>query len=141
MSKIINYKKCRLFFEQAFRKAGVPSAIYSYIINGLIETSLRGVDSHGIRLMPHYVKAFQNGRINKNPKFKFKKTSSTTIIMDADHSYGIAAGNLAMEKAIKMAKKAGIGAVAVKNSSHFGAAAIYSLLAARNNMMNQIRTT
>lgn len=135
MNKIIDYKKCRLFFEQVFKKAGVPGRISSYVINGLIETSLRGVDSHGVRLMPHYIKVFQNRRINKNPKFKFKKTSSSVLIMDADHSYGIAAGNIAMEKAIKIAKRTGIGAVAVKNSSHFGAAAIYSLLAAKNNMI------
>ena len=32
---------------------------------GLSETSLRGVDSHGIRLLPHYVRALKSGRINE----------------------------------------------------------------------------
>jgi len=133
--KIIDYKQCEIFFTQVFKKIGVPVSIYRPVIDGLIETSLRGVDSHGIRLMPHYVKGCLNGRINIKPKFKFKKTSFSTAIMDADHSLGIAAGRAGMEKAIKMAKKSGIAAVAVKNSSHFGAAAIYSLMAANSNMI------
>lgn len=123
-----------------FQKIKVNKNIYLQVVDGLIETSLRGVDSHGIRLIPHYIRATIIGRINPNPKFKFKKTSQTTILMDADHTYGITAGVIAMIKAIKMAKKSGVGIVVVKNSSHFGAAGIYTLLAARNNMIGRAMT-
>lgn len=133
--KLIRPENISIFFNVIFKKIAVSKRISRYVVDGLIETSLRGVDSHGIRLMPHYVRAFQVGRINKNPKFSFKKTGYSTMLMDADHTFGITAGNIAMRKAINLAKKSGAGAIAVKNSSHFGAAAIYSLLAARKDMI------
>lgn len=134
-NQVVYEKDIRAFFIAIFKKIGVKKSIYIYVIEGLIETSLRGVDSHGIRLMPHYIKAVLLGRINKNPKMSFMKTCLSTVVMDADHTFGIAAGNIAMQKAIAMARKSGICAIAVKNSTHFGAAAIYSLLAARNGMI------
>lgn len=128
-------KDIKSFFVTVCKKVGIPKNIYAPVIDGLIKTSLRGVDSHGIRLMPHYIRAVQIGRINKNPNISLQKTSLSTSVIDADHTFGITAGNIAMKQAIKIAKKTGISAVAVKNSTHFGAAAIYSLLAARNNMI------
>ena len=47
-------------------------------VNGLIHASLRGVDSHGVRLFFHYLNGLNNGRINPNPKFKFEQTSPST---------------------------------------------------------------
>lgn len=54
--------------------------------------------------------------------------------MNADDSFGITASTIAMSQAIKLAKKVGVGVVVVKNSSHFGAAGIYGLMAASANM-------
>ena len=41
---------------------------------GLCETSLRGVDSHGIRLLNHYVLSAVKGRKNPKPNYKFYKS-------------------------------------------------------------------
>lgn len=131
----ISDKNLRRFGYAVFDSVGIPKKIYKTVVDGLVGTSLRGVDSHGVRLMPHYIRAAIIGRINKNPKFSFEKTGLSTGILDADNGYGIAAGTEAMKVAIKLAKRTGMGGVAVKNSSHFGAAAIYSILAAKNSMI------
>lgn len=131
----ISHNYFRKIGYKIFKKIGVQSEFYKPVVDGLIQTSLRGVDSHGIRLLPHYVRSVRIGRIKKNPRFSLKKTSETTIIMDADHGLGIAAGVEAMSTAVSLARKSGIGAVAVKNSTHFGAAALYSLIAAKKNMI------
>lgn len=123
------------FFIAAFEKAGVPEEQYKPMLEALIETSLRGVDSHGLLLIPNYIRNFLYGRVNKKPRMQFKQTAPGTGIFDADHTFGVLAGLKAMEKAVELAKKNGIGAVAVINSSHFAAAGIYGLLAARNNMI------
>lgn len=131
----ISDKNLRRFGYAVFEAVGIPKKTYEIVVDSLVETSLRGVDSHGMRLIPHYIRAAIIGRINKNPKLSFKKTGSSTGILDADNGYGIAAGTEAMKIAIKLARRTGMGGVAVKNSSHFSAAAIYSLLAAKNNMI------
>lgn len=125
----------RSFFKDVFRKIKCPPELYEPVIEGLIETSLRGVDCHGIRLVPHYIEAALLGRINLAPKFVFRKTSPTTALLDADHTFGIAAASQGMNKAIELAEQFGVGCVVVSNSTHFGAAAIYALMAARHDMI------
>ena len=101
---------------------------------GLSETSLRGVDSHGIRLLPHYINALINGRINGDPKFKIKDTFPCLIGLDADNGFGHAAGFKSIDIGIDIANKFGICAISVFNSSHPGAMASFSLRAARKGL-------
>ena len=117
------------------KKIGVENFIASSVSKGLVQASLRGVDSHGIRLLPHYYKVLNNGRLNKTPSFKFFQNHDSVAVLNADHSPGHASGRVAMKKALKIAKKTGIGAVSVKNSSHFGAAAFFGLMAAKKDMI------
>jgi len=125
----------RSFIKGVLLKAKVRDDIAIQVMEGLVQTSLRGVDSHGIRLLPHYLKAVKAGRINPDPKYKFKKTSLSTGLLNADHTFGHAAGMEAVKLAIGLAKEAGTGNVAVYNSTHFGAAAYYALEIAKNDML------
>jgi LDH2 family malate/lactate/ureidoglycolate dehydrogenase len=132
---VTRHETLRLFFAEALRTSGVEEQEAFFVIEGLIQTSLRGVDSHGIRLFPHYVRAVNAGRINKRPQYTFNKTASSVGILDADHAFGHAAGARAMREAIALAKTHGISAVGVCNSTHFGAAAYYGLMAAEQDMI------
>ncbi len=123
------------FIIEVLLKVSVREDVAEYVAEGLMQTSLRGVDSHGIRLLPHYLEAVKKGRINPNPNYKFKKTSPSTGTFDADHTFGHAAGMEAAKKAVQLAKKAGTGHIAVYNSSHFGAAAYYALEIAKHDMI------
>lgn len=131
----IQANKLKKFFLGILSHLNVDKNVAYHLIEGLIQTSLRGVDSHGIRLFPHYIRALEAGRINGSPNYKFEKTSLSTGKLDADHTFGHAAGAEGMQRAIKLAKEAGIGSVAVYNSSHFGAAAYYALMAAKRDMI------
>jgi len=116
-------------------KEQVESFSAQSVADGLVHASTRGVDSHGIRLFPHYLKAVKGGRINRNPRFDFKKTTATTGILDADNAYGHAAGMKAVHEVIQLAGESGMGSVSVKNSSHFGAASFFGLEIAKHNML------
>ncbi|MDH5356566.1 MAG: Ldh family oxidoreductase, partial [Gammaproteobacteria bacterium] len=107
----------------------------SIVSKSLVETSLRGVDSHGIRLLPHYVKTLKGGRVNGQPQIKFSSLAMSTGTVDADNGFGQVAGFRAIDEAIKIADKCGIAAVTVINSSHFGAAGSYTLAAAERGFI------
>lgn len=123
------------FMRKILRKAGVDEDVACRVTEGLVQTSLRGVDSHGVRLFPHYIASVKGGRINPRPDYKFVKTSASTGKLDADHTFGHAAGMEAVRRAIELAKGAGCGHVAVFNSTHFGAAAYYTLEIAKHDMI------
>lgn len=123
------------FFGAAFSKLACPPSIAEPTAHALVEASLRGVDSHGVRLAPHYLAAAVSGRINLTPVMTCERTSATTALWNADHTYGTAAASEAMKQSIEMATESGMGCTAVGNSSHFGAAAIYALMAAEQGMI------
>jgi ureidoglycolate dehydrogenase (NAD+) len=131
----LNSKKIKILIKETFKSLCVNEKIAELVAEGLINTSLRGIDTHGIRLLPHYVKAIELGRLNPKPDIKFNETSKSTGILDADHTLGYAAGVLAMERAIELAESSGAGFVSVKNSSHCGALAYPSLKASEKDML------
>src|SRR3954469_19616143 len=73
-----------------------------HVAASLVETSLRGVDSHGINLFPYYVSAVEGGRINRSPSFAVKRDRPSAATLDADHGFGHHAGAAAMDLAIAM---------------------------------------
>ncbi|MFH0771700.1 MAG: Ldh family oxidoreductase [Candidatus Omnitrophota bacterium] len=131
----ISAEELKRFAKIVLLRTGVREDVADYVSEGLVQTSLRGVDSHGIRLLPHYLAAVKGGRINPNPHYKFKKTFASAGILDADHTFGHAAGMEAVKKAMEIANDAGTAHIAVCNSTHFGAAAYYALEIAKNDMI------
>ena len=123
------------FAKSVTEALGARSDVAHHVAEGLVQTSLRGVDSHGIRLLPHYLQALKNGRLNSHPHYRFERTAPAVGRLDGDHTFGHAAGSEGIKHAVNLAKEAGMGAVAVYNSSHFGAAAYYALQAAKQGFI------
>ena len=96
---------------------------------------LHGVDSHGIALLPLYARLRSEGRINFQPKLRVLRESAVTALLDADNGLGQLGGTMAMLRAIENAKTSGVGATAVRNSNHFGAAGAYAMLGAEAGLV------
>ena len=131
----IDYKKLLSFTYKIFRKVKLDEFSATTVSHGICEASLRGVDSHGIKLFPHYVKSSITGRKNPKPKFKFYKKFDSAYLLDAKNGFGLAAGAKAIEKGMQVANKKGICMIGVKNSSHPGALASIALPAARKGFI------
>lgn len=120
----------RGFVGRVLAAAGADAFSVEATVRALVGASLRGVDSHGVRLLPHYVKVLRGGRVKGTPQMRFEARAAAVGRLDADHALGTAAGYRAMDEAVKLAEVAGVGAVSVSNSSHFAAAGAYALAAA-----------
>ena len=72
--KKIKYTALDLFHRQVLEKIGLDAYSLDAVATGLCETSLRGVDSHGVRLLPHYVNSANSGRKNPKPEYKVHRT-------------------------------------------------------------------
>lgn len=119
--------------KEVLKSKGVNNESLTHCVDSLVQTSLRGVDSHGINLFPHYCRAVDGGRINKNPSFTIEKKAVSAAILHADHGFGHHSGAAAMDYAIKQAKETGMCAIGVIDSSHYGAAAYFALRAAEQD--------
>ena len=97
----VSSEKLSVFIKSVLLKARVREDVAEYVTEGLVQTSLRGVDSHGVRLLPHYMKGVKGGRINPNPNYKFIQTFPSTGLLDADHTFGHAAGMEAVKRVVE----------------------------------------
>ena len=61
-------------------------------------------------------------------------------MLDGDDGMGYVVGRAAMERAIELAEQFSIGAVGVKHSNHFGAAALFARMAAEKGMIGIVMT-
>lgn len=131
----ISYQELLEKTKRKLIDAGLSDYHAELTSEAICSASLRGTDSHGIRLLPHYLEAIKSGRINPKAEFEFTKTSLSTGMLDARHGMAHAAVAIAMDHAIALAEEAGCGFVAVKNSNHCGAMAYYGLRAAKKDMI------
>jgi len=75
------------------------------------------------------------GLANPSGKIEIIKGKNCSAVIDAKDCLGHISSYRAMCLAIKKARKFSIGAVSVKNSNHFGEAALYPLIAVENDMI------
>ncbi|RPI46454.1 MAG: Ldh family oxidoreductase [Betaproteobacteria bacterium] len=104
----------------------------------MTETDLRGVDSHGISMLPSYEQQIGLGQVNVRPLFKTKRETPTMALIDADASIGHPAAHHGMNLAVDKALKTGVGVVSVVNSNHFGAAGCYSKIASERGCIGMV---
>ena len=109
----------------ALRSLGVPRRDAATIARSLVQTSLWGVDSHGIARLGHYFARLKAGSITARPRIHVGRTGPCTAQIDGDHGHGIVVCHRATDTAINLARKNGLAAVGVANSSHCGAMAVY----------------
>ena len=131
MGKKIQPAELRRFTEQVLQAAGAGREEAGIASAGLVEANLCGVDSHGIRMLPGIIKLIRNGKVN--PKGRIQTIKDTPVIahVDAGLALGSVVGVHSMKLAAQKAKISGIGFVLVRNSTHWGRAANYAALAAR----------
>lgn len=119
------------FCRDAFAAIGADAATADAATLAMLHGTRLGVDSHGVRLLPHYLQALEAGRLNKTPEPRRVGGTGAVEVLDADNAHGALGTYQAMDRAIDLARDFGLGAVAVRNSSHFGPAGAYSIEAAR----------
>ncbi len=126
--------------REVFEACGVPSEVAHVTARHLIAADLRGIDTHGIVRLPLYVSRIRKGLIDAKAMPSFVRESATTGVMDGHNALGQYVANRAMRRAIEKARDHDLGAITVRHSNHYGAAAEYSLLAAEEGMIG-ITTT
>ena len=132
----VDFEVMESFMKDCLVKSGVPEADAEIVSDVLIESDKRGIDSHGIgRLKPIYIDRIDWGILNPVTKVDVVKETPTTAVLDGNNGMGHVVGKQAMQMAIDKAKENGLGMVAVRNSTHYGIAGYYSLMACENGMI------
>ncbi|MFW9852889.1 MAG: Ldh family oxidoreductase [Candidatus Thorarchaeota archaeon] len=130
----IDYNKLHNFMKDVFIGLGYPEEEAQVSADVLIEADLRGIQSHGIQRLKYYYVRVKSGQHLTN-KYEVIKNNDATAVIDGHHGNGHYISYKAMNMAIKKAKKYGIGMVVVRNSTHYGIAGYYPLMAIKEGCL------
>ncbi|SFG73318.1 Malate/lactate/ureidoglycolate dehydrogenase, LDH2 family [Palleronia marisminoris] len=130
--------KLERFCKDVLRASGADAQSADAAARAMLHASLYGVDSHGVRLLPHYDRVIRGGRVNGAPNMAFQRTSGAAGLLNADDAHGARAGYAAVDHVCDLAAEQGIGAVGIRNSSHFGAAGAYAVAITQRGMMGVV---
>jgi ureidoglycolate dehydrogenase (NAD+) len=125
----------RRWAARCFAASGMPEADATLLAESLVQTTLWGIDSHGVSLLPHYLERLLNGSVRARPDIRILRNSPATAVVEADQGQGIVVAHRAVREAIAIAREQGVAAVGVRNASHCGAVGLYSRVAAREGMV------
>ena len=121
--------------RDAFVALGVPQDDAAICVDVLISSDLRGIESHGIGRLKYYCDRIRLGIQFPVTSLEIVRETETTVVIDGHHGMGHVIAYRAMRMAMHKATKYGLGAAAVRNSTHFGIAGYYPLMAASEGMM------
>ena len=137
----IDFETLERFMREVFEKSGVPAADAAICADVLITADKLGIDSHGIgRLKPIYYDRIKAGIQQPVTRFEIVRESPTTAVIDGHDGMGQVIARQAMQLAIDKAKQYGMGMTAVRNSTHYGIAGYYALMAAEHGMIGMTGT-
>ncbi|POT58031.1 malate/lactate/ureidoglycolate dehydrogenase [Citrobacter amalonaticus] len=108
------------FIQAVFRQMGSHEQEAQQVADHLIAANLAGHDSHGIGMIPSYIRSFSQGHLQINRHAKIVKDAGAIVTLEGDCGFGQVVAREAMTLGIEKAQKYGIAAVALHNAHHIG---------------------
>jgi LDH2 family malate/lactate/ureidoglycolate dehydrogenase len=117
------------------RGCGCSTETAVMIAEHLADSSLCGVESHGLMRVIQYHDQFSNGMMQAQGSPQFSQLSSAGYVVDGDGGIGIAAMKMAIGQGCELSATNGVSAIAIRNTGHTGRLGAYADLAAEQGYL------
>jgi uncharacterized oxidoreductase len=118
-----------------FSAIGVSREGAAWVAHLLVQSNLRGHDSHGVIRIPQYIGSWRKGDIDAKAAPVVVQDGPATALIDGKLGFGQILAKRGMELAMQKAGAIGVSAVGVFNSNHIGRLADYAEMALDRNML------
>ena len=105
------------------------------VADHLVRANLSGHDSHGVGMLPAYVRLLQDGLLVPNQTPHTVLDAGALLVIDARRGFGQRMTADAVRRAIARARDTGTCVLALRNASHVGRIGTYAELAASAGMV------
>ncbi|GJG98205.1 Ldh family oxidoreductase [Cupriavidus pauculus] len=128
------------FGTAVLESLGVPTEDAHLLADSLVVAELWGHSSHGMLRLPWYVERLRSGVMTAVTTPEIVMDGGAVTVMDGHHGIGQVLSANAVELGIARARQHGISAVGVRNSNHFGTAAYFTRMAAKEGCVAILAT-
>lgn len=108
------------FVENILHYAGSEPQEARLVAEHLLAANLAGHDSHGVGMIPSYIRSLEQGYLQLNRHASVVKDMGAVVTLNGNQAFGQVAAHEALSLGIEKARQHGLAAVALHNSHHIG---------------------
>lgn len=133
---LISEQAVRAVVREIIRHTGSEDAEAEMVTDHLVRANLAGHDSHGVGMIPTYIRHFRMGLVKPNTPAKLVKDDGAILLFDGERGYGRRGAGEAMDAAIARARDTGLCLVGLHNAHHIGRIGTYGEMAIAEGMIS-----
>lgn len=122
---LISADRLRGYATGILQAAGSAAEEAAHVATHLVGANLRGHDSHGVGMIPTYVRNVQNGALRPGQHARLVQDSGAIAVFDGNMGYGQVIATEACADAIERAGRHGVALFALRNTHHVGRVGAY----------------
>ena len=132
----ITADKLKDFVERLYQACGdTEPDIAQAVADSLVQSNLKGHDSHGVLRAPVYVQWIEDGFLQPNARPTVVRDRGAILVIDGHHGFGQFVARAATELAVAKAKSEGVCVLAVRHGTHMGRLGEFSEMAAAEELV------
>jgi hydroxycarboxylate dehydrogenase B len=121
--------KLRRLTSAIVKQGGSAAAEADLVAEHLVRANLMGHDSHGVGMIPTYIRHLKAGLVVPNTRAKLVKDDGALLMFDGGRGYGRPVAGEAMDAGIARCRDTGVVAMSLANAHHIGRVGAYGELA------------
>src|SRR5215470_2516062 len=132
----IAHDRLRQLVSTILGRGGSEPAEADLVAGHLVDANLAGHDSHGVGLIPMYVRHIKEGLVVPNTSAKVLKDDGAFLMFDGQRGFGRRAAGEAMAAAMARGRETGVAVVTLANSHHVGRVGAYGEMASAAGLVS-----
>lgn len=133
---IVDHEELRRIGRRIFVAAGSSEEEAGIVADHLVEANLKGHDSHGVGMIPSYLRNLAGGKAAANQQGRVISDDGAFIVYDGARGYGQVVAREATRLGIARAKESGVAVVALRNAHHIGRVGTYGEMCAAAGLVS-----
>jgi uncharacterized oxidoreductase len=116
----INPERLRAFVRALWEQAGSEATEARLVAEHLVKANLSGHDSHGVGMIPRYLRSLRDGELTLNVHAQVARDAGAVLTIEGARGFGQVVAHEAMALGIQRAQQLGVCAVGLRNAHHIG---------------------
>jgi uncharacterized oxidoreductase len=133
---LLSHERLRDAAARLLTAAGAVPTDAEVVADHLVEANLRGHDSHGVGILPHYLRAIAGGALDPRAHAAIDDAGGAVLAVDGRRGFGQVVAREATAAGIARARSTGVALVALRRASHVGRVGSYAEQAAEEGVVS-----
>ncbi len=117
---VFSHYYLRDYLRDRLTENDVDASIAEIVADNLVESSLKGHDSHGVSMLPRYIEAIREGGLSPHAQVEKTLDFGPLVSFDGQQGFGQVVAKQALAEGITRAQTHGLAVVSLANAHHLG---------------------